>query len=138
MKTVWILTEGDYSDFHVVGVYSSLENANEVGKLMHANEPYECNLDEGLDRAKIGQAMYLVFMNKDGGQQRFGDANSDGKFWPVEWIGPVQTERGEYFRAGHPSVWGGGFWCQTWANSEQHAIEICNEKRVRWLAENPK
>jgi len=45
MKTIYILTEGDYSDYHIVGVYSTKELAEEAQSLYQYSQIEEYGLD---------------------------------------------------------------------------------------------
>jgi hypothetical protein len=44
-NTIYILTEGDYSDYHVIGAYSSMELANQAKVLYPDSEIEEYDLD---------------------------------------------------------------------------------------------
>lgn len=44
-NTIYVLTEGDYSDYHIIGVYSSMELANEAKVLYPKSRIEEYNLD---------------------------------------------------------------------------------------------
>ena len=44
-NTIYILTEGDYSDYHIIGAYSSMELANKAKVLYPDSEIEEYNLD---------------------------------------------------------------------------------------------
>lgn len=46
MKTIYVLTEGDYSDYHIVGVYSTKELAEEAQTLYEHSQIEEYDLDD--------------------------------------------------------------------------------------------
>jgi len=45
MKTIYVLTEGSYSDYHIVGVYSTKELAEEAQTLYKDSQIEEYDLD---------------------------------------------------------------------------------------------
>lgn len=45
MKTIYVLTEGSYSDYHIIGVYSTKELATEAQSLYEHSEIEEYDLD---------------------------------------------------------------------------------------------
>jgi hypothetical protein len=44
-NTIYILTEGEYSDYHIIGAYSSMELANKAKVLYPVSEIEEYDLD---------------------------------------------------------------------------------------------
>jgi hypothetical protein len=45
MKNIYVLTEGSYSDYHIVGVYSTKELAEEAQSLYNGSQIEEYDLD---------------------------------------------------------------------------------------------
>jgi hypothetical protein len=45
MTSIYVLTEGDYSDYHIVGVYSTKELAKEAQSLYEHSQIEEYDLD---------------------------------------------------------------------------------------------
>ena len=46
MKTIYVLTEGNYSDYHIIGVYSTKELATEAQSLYEYAQIEEYDLDD--------------------------------------------------------------------------------------------
>lgn len=59
MSTIYVLTDGIYSDYHIIGVFSS-EEAGEKAKAEFGGDFEEYNLDE---LGKEGRLPYYVHMN---------------------------------------------------------------------------
>lgn len=132
MKSVWAIEEGQYSDYHVVGVFSSEENAKfyqasiKDGSCATISEWF---LDPSMDELRKGLQVYGVIMYKD------GDTESVALKDP-HWVC-------------EPYIWNRGAWAApingrndptvlrtyVWAKSPEHAIKITNEHRTRFIAE---
>lgn len=127
MKTVWVLDEGSYSDYHVVGVYSSKENAQVVYDALHEHsddmdEPEEWELDPGVDELRKGYNPFSVVMLRDGTTERID-----------------QTDRDSYSLGNRLSIWErteapAALFGVVWARNAKHAIKIANEHRARMIA----
>ena len=117
MTTIYVVTQGNYSDYSIVGVFSSKEEAQRVVELENNNswddakiEEYELN-DPSLSRVRI-----RVDMHKDGTVVSALPVNSGGGFrgWKNEevmiWI--ARTE------------------------DVQRAVKKTNEMRTLLLAKN--
>lgn len=117
---VYLVTSGDYSDYHILGAYSSRELAEEAQALFAADSIEDWDLDKTIDHPQ-GMLMYRVLMDIDGNVQP-----------------PVESVSIEYHLA--PS------WCPfgnkttvvfyEWAEDETHAIKIAGEKRAELIAMN--
>ena len=65
---IYVITEGDYSDYHIIGVTLDRKNAEAYCKLSRSNyyapdvEEYETDLFDGIESRKP----YSVIMYKDG------------------------------------------------------------------------
>jgi hypothetical protein len=124
MPKVFLVTSGSYSDYHVVGVFSTRENAERVindADKSDYDSAYieEYDIDPTIDELNQGLTMYRVLMTVE------GDTKEIEK---VEGISSVRS-----------------FSCTTvrndlnmsvWAKDETHAVKIVNEKRLQRIAEN--
>ena len=67
MTKVYVLTAGEYSDYHVVGVFSTKEEAEKIGGLLYRKsveaEEYELDRMVGLER---GPTFVAAIQLKDG------------------------------------------------------------------------
>jgi hypothetical protein len=142
---LWCLTEGQYSDKSIVGIFSSLEKVNEYiendkrvkinyykelfsegtdEELLEysyndLNEPFEIELDSVIiDKDKFP---FLVYMKKNGDSTNvcLEDSISIEKYW-------VNT------RKSSNNGWDVLFYVN--AKDKEHAIKIANERRVQLIA----
>lgn len=136
MKTVWVIEEGECYDYHVVGVYSSEENARMVCDKINAGCEWvrakvaEWDLDPGAEEIRSGMKVWSVRMAADG---------------TVEWCEPIDLAA--YALHGSVSAWkrstaphyrgtatSDAVMGTVFAKDREHAIKIVNEKRVQFLA----
>lgn len=134
MKTVYAVSEGSYSDYHVVAVFSSKEKAEEFRRLFpnaDYNETEEYELDPAVvNLAKRGYNAYRIFMLRDGSVER-------AEVLAMDYYHENSTEI--FRRSGNPYLIGKGkgtdvLNATVWAKSEKHAIKIVNEKRAQLIA----
>lgn len=119
MSTIYVVTQGDYSDYHICGVYSTEENATRAAELFsRANqacdvEEYELDI---LSDCPNGMLPYIVLMEQNGNAA--ADRISAAQV-PREW-----KPFGDGLRV-----------CfEMYACSETHAIKIANERRLQLIA----
>lgn len=111
MKTVWVVEDGDYSDYRVTGVFTSEENADLISDKF-GGRVSEWNLDPCVDDINAGRKVFDVFMEKDGTVNK---VNVSDDFV----IGVVSRFQG---------------WFQMWARDKKHAVKIANEQRAQMIA----
>ena len=129
MATSYIVVTGEYSDYHVCGVYSTRPKADYAATLYNG-EVIEYEIDELPDHPK-GLLGYRVEMKKDGAAdvQRCG-------------IGPMEIYLAGSFLNDYSRKDDGQlvivkeFVISVWAKDEQHAVKIVNEKRAQIIAAN--
>ncbi len=121
---IYFVERGSYSDYSVVGVYSTLALAERAKALYCADEITERELD-AMPVAPEGMLLYSVVMDQNG-RVMFGhdvpqSAESAALYLKDEWR-PYSD---------------GVFVCfYMWADSSESAVKIANEKRTRLIAEN--
>ena len=123
---VYVVTFGGYSDSYVGGVYTDRDNADAAAR---ANDGYveSMELDPPLSEAeqrylRPGEHIYSVSMNVDGSGAQASEV------WSVESGVPelrVRVDSNNVPRS---------LSAICWARSEEHAIEILNDRRSQWLA----
>lgn len=126
MAKIWVIEQGEYSDYGVTGVYSSLENAEAVLKIInHSGYSYnvgtiaEWELDPDMDNIKAGRKPYQICMLEDGSLP----------YEPEAVCGYYkEVSMGRAYIKGISEVIISG---DVWATDETHAIKIMNEKRVQ-------
>ena len=117
---LYLVAAGEYSDYHLCGIYSTLDKAEYAKKLYDANEIEEYTLDEIPAHPK-GMLLYSVAMKPDGNDSRVYQRDASEAEDAYEWKSYGKSERFEF---------------QMWARDEEHAIKIANERRAQLIANN--
>lgn len=120
MPTVYVVTDGDYSDYHIVGIYSTRELAERAQALFAADSVDEYPVDE-MPSAPPGLSAWSVTMN------RHGDS-LDVHQIPISNIDGAAGD----WEPGHNG------WATTrcLAADQPHALKIANERRLMAIASN--
>ncbi len=127
-NSIWVVEQGRYSDYRVVGVFSTEANARAVASLvgrdastMQWEQPTvsEWPLDPGVSELAQGYTPFSVWMLRDGTVE-----NCESAF---EVYGLTTGEKWLEDDRLHTVVW---------AKDDTHAIKIANEIRTRMIAEN--
>lgn len=121
MTTIYVVSTGDYSEYHIVGICSTKEKAEILQTATNADGIEEWPLDELADFAAQGYRGWAVYMQKCGNvlkcyEHPLEDENSVRKY---------------LLREGEVIV---RFYCN--AKSQDHAVKIANEKRAQMIANN--
>jgi hypothetical protein len=129
MASVWVVEQGEYSDYSVLGVYSTQEGAELAagsvnGKDARASSSLatvaEWPLDPNLEELRQGLSLWFVNMGKDGGVSSVG---KQGTLDP--------SNEPWWFNAG----FGEWRWIDcVWATDARHAVKVVNERRVQMIA----
>ena len=133
MKTVWVVEQGSYSNYRVVGVFSTQANAELVKEKINAQESYEpaevaeWPFDPGIEGLRNGYTPWTVLMRRDGTVESIEQGpyrNTTIRLWE-------RTQSPYYQRRNAPDVLHG---TAVWAKDEAHAIKIMNEYRAQFIA----
>lgn len=132
MRSVWVIEEGEYSDYHVVGVFTSKENAERVQKLCGGGTVAEWPLDPAIEDLNAGLWPYYICMAMDGTTERIQRRDSISTYrignGPSIWR---RTQAPAFKnKPGVQDAIDG----DVWAESDIHAVKIVNEKRTAYLA----
>lgn len=118
MTEIWVTTDGDYSDYHVTGVWSSEEKAREFCKASGSDNMDCWKLDAPYNSTdQVVVERFECRMKEDG---TVTSEKSKGK--SIEDKG----KRGKAYRSGRGFV-GVSFM------SPAHARKLCVERRQAWL-----
>lgn len=137
---VWLIEEGSYSDYHVVGVFSSRQAAEMVLEKIKGygyDEPeiVEWAMDPGVEEIRAGLRPHHVCMRLDDG---FVESANETDWSSYDIGGRVtlweRTKAGAY--QGKPGVTD-AVTGTVFARDIAHAVKIVNEKRVQILAARP-
>lgn len=138
-RSVWVIEQGSYSDYRVVGVFSSKENAERVAEKINAGtdsyneaEVAEWPMDPGIDALNQNLKRFHVLMLHDGSVE--GVEELDGwDYYPDltdgHWLWE-RTKAPAYQGRGIPDVLNSS----VWARDEKHAVKVSNERRVQMIA----
>jgi hypothetical protein len=122
MSSVWAIEDGEYSDYHVVGVFSSRENAELVLGHLDSGDIAEWDLDPGIDSLNAGLSRYYVHMLRDGTVRESRACKFEIEEY--EHLNPDPRHQPTF-----------GLRISVFAKDEAHAIKIANEKRTQAIAE---
>ena len=133
MSKIYLVTEGDYSDYHVCGVFSTRENAQKYidhfgssGGAGNSGQPdiEEFELDSNIELFNTHKP-YFIKMLRDGTvREVYEEAAGSSDFsWRYAVNGEVNYD--QYIMTTH-----------VLATSMEHAIKIANERRTRLIALN--
>ena len=125
MKTVWVVEEGSYSDYRVVGVFSSKENAEKVADLVGGCVDV-WPLDPRIEDMNEGRYPYFVSMERDGTTRMVKREQWHYAF--DRYHGRLDVE----YPLMHPK---GTLVGVVFATDEEHAVKIANETRARYIVE---
>jgi hypothetical protein len=124
MKTIYILTEGDYSDYHIVATFSTKKLAEEAKKHCPYSEIEEYELDAlEIPEHPPGHTAWSVnIYEKTNAIHWTNQCNSlDGYFEPKEM----------YYDYGHYGHNNSLVVC-CWARDKEHAEKIALDKFYQW------
>lgn len=116
---IWLVSDGDYSDYHIIGAFSTEERANEVAKKLSAGvEEYE--LDEV---GKDNRYSYWVRFYNDGKCEQTAHIEQSPYSTALNRVGKME---GKYTRS--------HYWVRVMAEDESHAIKIASDLIAQYKA----
>lgn len=120
---VYVVTEGEYSDYRVNSIFSTIEKALEYSKMFGMNDPIELELDEQncLLEKYSGLIFYSVNIEINGNSLSVYPTTLNSNR-------PPRVFKNEY----SPDILN----VHCWAKDEKHAVKIANEKRIQLIANN--
>lgn len=130
VKVVYMLEDGDYSDYHVIGIYSTRDRAKTVSAKV-GGTIREMPMNPGYDDICNGFTPWQVWMLRDGTTERVMGREPSGYDIGDECRVWRRSEAPAYRGKGIPDCLD----ATVWARDEQHAVKIVNEKRAQMIAE---
>ena len=129
MKSIWVVENGEYSDYHVVGVFSTKENAERVNALTGGRgRVSEWALDPAIAELNKGYHFYSVAMSKDGTVRNVEREDEVATYHIQDarvmqpWVDMHDHSKGTYIID------------HAWARDDAHAVKIVNERRAQMIA----
>ena len=137
MKKIWVIEQGEYSDYHVVGVFSKKEYAERIAMEINKGESWspatvnEWVLDPGIKDLNAGRKLYRILMDASGETEKVEEVAISGYCLQGRLNIWERTSAPAYAgREINDAVNG-----EIWATSPQHAIKSANEFRAQAIAE---
>lgn len=121
MKKVYVVTDGNYSNYRIVGICSTLSNAKILKELRNAQNDIETVTLDDLPEAPSGMRVYCTVMNENGDVKSCNLEDCEVMTYNWTWA-PYGDDKNVFFH--------------DWARSEEHAIKIANERRIQLIANN--
>lgn len=118
MPKCWIIEQGEYSDYHVVGIFSTEENAKHVMERIKQTYKY--------DRP------YITERSFDPG---IAELNEGLNHYCVRWIDAVMDVAISTDAEDEDCHWDNGHIYMVWAANDQAAIKIAAERHTQYLAQ---
>jgi len=133
---IYKLEDGEYSDYRVIGIFTTKENAKKVQKIV-GGEIVEDKTDPDIYQINKGLFRYRVAMLRDGTTKSIELNDLQREVGSPEKISIIR--RSKYWPPGMPDdilMPADILNAIIWAKDEQHAIKIVNEKRIQLIANN--
>ena len=122
MSTIYLVTQGTYSDYSVVGAFSDYARALDLSAILSDARVETYELDEYVEVAKRGLVPIEVLMSENGDSEVYRWENLD---YPEGGSASIVADSdGPYLQ------------CHCWARDEEHAVKIANEIRAQIIASN--
>jgi hypothetical protein len=128
MKTVWMVTDGCYSDYRVCGIYSSEAKAEKAKEFYRADNIEEIELDQYLNLFDKGFGYYTTYIKRDGrirNEPTHYYPTYDGENGSLHIVKPYKSYGG--FRNSTLITRG-------WYKTAKQAVKAANEKRAALIA----
>jgi len=140
--TLYVVTQGEYSDYHIVGIYSDRETAEKIRKYKSVHddmceiEEYELNpnLPKDVDEVK---EYWRVSYNKPDFFDRSKLISSEGIRWHVwtEFYMKQDNKPDIEYKFSKDYRWGEVYVLKSIAKDADHAIKIAQDIRAKVIAE---
>ena len=137
MNTIWVIEKGSYSDYRVVGVYSTKEGAELVCARINGEENHEpatvaeWPLDPGVEAINQGLAPFIVWMLRDGTTEKCVQDDNDFEYTLNDKLTIWRQSEAPAYRGKNVQDCLNG---RVFAKDSAHAIKIVNERRVQMIA----
>lgn len=135
---IYVIEQGEYSDYHVVGVFSTRENAERILTIINGSENHyykaeiaEWELDPTIKELNAGLNPYRVVMDYFGKTERCEEIEHPMYDDQLRVWGRTKAAFWEHEINVSDAVAG-----TVWAADEKHAIKIANEYRAQQIALN--
>ena len=120
-RTVYVVSDGDYSDYHICCICSTMKKA-EIAKDLYAayNDIAEVVLDE-MPEHPDGMFLFSVDIERNGDVHSVRLRDASFRKYKYTWQKSNHSDR---------------VFMYVWARDEKHAIKIAGERRAQLIASN--
>jgi hypothetical protein len=118
-KKIYVITDGDYSDYHIRAIFSNKETAEEYQRVSKASRCEEWVLDE-IDVADLR-----------GKTRMFGRITNDGRIHDID----ENREDGQYGKTYYGFDCNGDMYLAATVKDKEALIKILNDTRASKIAE---
>ena len=140
--TLYVVTQGEYSDYHIVGIYSDRETAEKIRKYKSVHddmceiEEYELNPNLPKDVDEVKEYWRVRYSKPD----HFAPTkliSSEGIRWQVwmEFYMEQDNKPDVYYEFAKDYRWGEVYILKSIAKDRDHAIKIAQDIRAKVIAE---
>ena len=123
MAKVYMVTDGSYSDYRVLGIYSTKAKAEKAKVLFNADNDVDPVELDATPEVPPGMLKWVVEMDRNGNVKDVSRENCEYHSSSAAVWKPFDKDV-MYLRAA------------IWAKDEEHAVKIANEWRTRIVANN--
>jgi exosome complex RNA-binding protein Rrp42 (RNase PH superfamily) len=136
-KHIWVIEHGSYSDYRVLGVYSTLEAAKLAASKIDDATVDKWILDPALEEINQGYNKYSVLMHKNGDVDKVEEMDYIYDLSPYYtlWKRSTAPYYLEEAKRTKKPVADDLLRAEVWAENEVHAVKIVNEHRSQMIAE---
>lgn len=131
MSKVFLVSTGSYSDYRIVGVFSSEEKAKAIAGILKEAEVEEKTLDPFVAELNEGLSVYSVRMSPNGDVETVERHDRDAEYTFDYRLKGTEEPLELLTWKDRPPV----YLKLVFARDEQHAVKIVNELRVQAIAE---
>lgn len=138
MKSIYVVEQGSYSDYSVVGVFSSKDNATRIAAAINEGSDYdeatveEWPIDPAIKELNQGKKQFYICMDIDGEVEIINEQNLATYGLTTNLTVWKRTEAAAYRHKNISDAVHG----VVWAKNEKGAVKIANEKRGMFIAAN--
>lgn len=124
MSSIYVVTDGCYSDYHICGVFTNKERAQAfVDSRCKSGTIEQYGLDDWLTEREQGLEFYMVHMTLTGDNASVKVESAPDNQYPEGYIGrPLIESIPDWFAM------------TIWAKDEAHALKIANDRRTQMIA----
>jgi hypothetical protein len=123
-RTIYLLTQGSYSDFHVVAAFSTRDLAQRALDAGTGDDIEDCYIDPDMSMPPEGTSHFTLEMDVEG-NLTYEKLDDRFQFAGAMALNPTNIEYYDGRQAFHGSIW---------ARDRESAIKAMNEVRVELIA----